>query len=105
MRYRCQRRLSRKNRPYSPDLSRQLPQTRPTTPLRTDVDTAHYVWAQGLDWLPPPLRVGLFLFLALALLVKGGPVLLRLAGGAIVACATPAAGLLTYPEYLTTSLC
>ncbi len=69
------------------------------------MNAAHSVWAQGLDWLAPPLRVGLFLFLALALLTKGGPALLRTVGRALVAGAKPAVGLLTYPEYLATSLC
>jgi hypothetical protein len=69
------------------------------------VDAAHSVWAQGLDWLVPPLRVGLFLFLVLALLLKCVPVLVGSAGRLIVAGATPTVSLLTYPEYLTTSLC
>jgi len=69
------------------------------------VDAVHTLWAQVLNWLAPPLRVGLFLFLASALFVKSGPALLRFAGRTIAVGAIPAVGLLTYPEYLATSLC
>jgi hypothetical protein len=65
---------------------------------------AHAVWTQGLDWLVPPARVGLFVFLAVMLLLKGVPFLLRQAGRAVEVGATPVMGLLAYPEYLATSL-
>jgi hypothetical protein len=68
------------------------------------MDAAHTIWTQALGWLVPPLRLSLFLFLVLLLLVKALPALLRIAGRVTQVTATPAALLLTYPEYLATSL-
>src|SRR6266545_8114432 len=68
------------------------------------MDAAHSVWTHALGWLVPPLRLSIFLLLVLLLVLKGLPALLRFAGRAIEVGATPAALLLTYPEYLTTSL-
>jgi hypothetical protein len=68
------------------------------------VSGVHSIWAQALDWLPPPLRVTLFLCLLGMLLVRGVPALLHWSGRALNVGAKPVMLLLTFPEYVTTSM-
>jgi len=75
------------------------------TPSQPDMHDVHMILAESLDWLAAPLRIGLVSVLVLVLAFALGRVLLRFAGGVLARGAVPAAELLTYPEYLITSLC
>lgn len=62
-------------------------------------------WAALLDWVPPPVQLSIALVLVLIILTKLVPFLLRLAGKGLRLGWSPMLGLLTYPEYLATSMC
>lgn len=58
-----------------------------------------------LDWAPVPLRVTTTLMLLVFALVVLCPLAARMAGKVMGSASGPFIALLTYPEYLTTSLC
>ena len=67
------------------------------------MSTLRHAWASLLTWLPAPWQAGLALVLALLLLTKLAPRLIRGSGRLLQTEWTPFLELLTYPEYLLTS--
>lgn len=63
-----------------------------------------HAWASLLTWLPAPWQAGLALVLALLLVTKLAPRLIRSCGWTLQTGWMPLLELLTYPEYLLTSV-
>jgi hypothetical protein len=62
-----------------------------------------HAWASLLSWVPPPFQAGLALVIALLVITKLAPRVIRGCGMILHAGWTPALELVTYPEFLITS--
>jgi hypothetical protein len=62
-----------------------------------------HAWESLASWVPPPLQAGLALVLALLIITKLAPRIIRGCGMALRAAWAPVLGLLTYPEFLITT--
>jgi hypothetical protein len=60
-------------------------------------------WESLFSWVPPPLQVGLALVIALLIITKLAPRVIRVCGMALRAVWAPLLGALTYPEFLLTT--
>lgn len=60
-------------------------------------------WESLLSWVPPPLQVGLASLIALLIITKLAPRIVRFCGMALQAVWAPLLELLTYPEFLLTT--
>ena len=61
-------------------------------------------WSPLLHWAPPPVQVTIALLIVLLLITKVMPPLVNVAGAALRAVWTPLLELLTYPEFLLTTM-
>ena len=61
-------------------------------------------WVQLFTWAPPSVRVAAALVVGVAFLVKGAPKVVGLVGLLLRRGSEPAMAVLTYPEYVLTSL-
>ena len=60
-------------------------------------------WESLLNWVPPPLQIGLALVIVLLIITKLAPRIIRICGMALQAVWAPLLEFLTYPEYLLTT--
>jgi hypothetical protein len=67
------------------------------------VGTFRDAWGSLLSWVPPPVQAAIALVLALLIITKLAPRIIRGCGIALKAAWAPSLELLTYPEYLLTS--
>ena len=66
------------------------------------MDILHQEWRSGMVWVPPPVRLVLFIVLVLLLAARGVPLLIRL-WAAGLHHSGPVLEWLTFPEYLATT--
>lgn len=62
-------------------------------------------WTSLLSWLPSPIRVAIAIIIAAWIVTKIAPRIVRWLGAVLQSAWTPMVELLTYPEYIFTSLC
>ena len=67
------------------------------------MNTFRHAWSSLLSWVPPPLQVGIALVLAMLIITKLVPRLIRGGGMALRVLCEPSLELLTYPEFLVTT--
>jgi hypothetical protein len=60
-------------------------------------------WESLVNWLPPPLQIGLALVIILLIITKLAPRIIRICGKGLQAVWAPLLEFLTYPEYLLTT--
>jgi hypothetical protein len=61
-------------------------------------------WTSLLSWLPPPMRVAIAIIITALIVTKLAPRVIRGCGNLLHACWAPLLEILTYPEFLLTSL-
>jgi hypothetical protein len=62
-----------------------------------------HAWESLVNWVPPPLQVGLALVITALIVTKIAPRIIRVCGVALRTGWEPLLGLLTYPEFLLTT--
>lgn len=69
------------------------------------MSTFRHTWTSLLAWVPPPIQISLALVLLLLIVTKVAPRVIRWSGEFLHNFWTPLIEVLTYPEFLLTTMC